>query len=84
MKTVVEYSEEPKQEVNTMYGIFTMRYKRTESNTFISSNIKTTEMEIANDTLFESEEDAISFLPVLKNMKMQPIGMYLILPIYII
>ena len=62
----------PKEEVKIMYGIFVMRYKRIESNTFIPGNMNTTEMAMAADMLFETEQKAIDFLPIMKKLEDRP------------
>ena len=75
----------PKEEVKIMYGIFVMRYKRIESNTFIPGNMNTTEMAMAADMLFETEQKAIDFLPIMKKLETYSIvGVYIILPMYIV
>jgi hypothetical protein len=75
----------PKEEVKIMYGIFVIRYKRIESNTFIPGNINTTEMAMATDTIFETEQKAIDFLPIMKKLETYSIvGVYIILPMYIV
>lgn len=75
----------PKEEVKIMYGIFVMRYKRIESNTFIPGNMNTTEMAMAADMLFETEQKAIDFLPIMKKIETYSIvGVYIILPMYIV
>jgi hypothetical protein len=75
----------PKEEVKIIYGIFVMRYKRIESNTFIPGNINTTEMAMATDTIFETEQKAIDFLPIMKKLETYSIvGVYIILPMYIV
>ena len=75
----------PKEEVKIMYGIFVMRYKRIESNTFIPGNMNTTEMAMAADMLFETEQKAIDFLTIMKKLETYSIvGVYIILPMYIV
>ena len=66
----------PKEEVKIMYGIFVMRYKRIESNTFIPGNMNTTEMAMAADMLFETEQKAIDFLPIMKKLETYSIGIF--------
>ena len=74
-----------KEEVKIMYGVFVMRYKRIESNTFIPGNMNTTEMAMATDMLFETEQKAIDFLPIMKKLETHSIvGVYMILPMYIV